>query len=75
MHKARCDHFDIRVVVGSDRAGRAPVRQAATAWRGGATSRAAELSLAQQSRPIRPVKLMAVVGTSAGAWSPREGRQ
>ena len=75
MHKARCDHFDIRVVVGSDRAGRAPVRQAATAWRDGATSRAAELLLDQQSRPIRPLEPMAIVGVSAGAWSPREGRQ
>jgi len=54
MHKARCDHFDIRVVVGSDRAGRAPVRQAATAWRDGATSRAAELLLLGPARPAYP---------------------
>src|SRR4051812_13200850 len=41
---------------------------------GGATRRAAELSLDQQCRPIRPV-LTAIVGVSAGAWSPCEGHQ
>jgi hypothetical protein len=45
--------------------------------RGGAGQQAAPPSYrwTNKARPIRPVELMAIVGTSAGAWSPREGRQ